>query len=259
MKFQRMKTRLDEVKRMQQLAGLKIENYSSFNEEENSEESQDSQEKKSSDTEKSEPPPSGAVAAAKQVFDLDAIKKQAAEKVKQKKLNEVLDPITWVAIILAVPALLQGLATLIEKATRKFKALSKEDIEKLKAHNIAVAKGEIEGHKKYASSFSKEVDEFAHWLHGMMVKPIEGVLYAISFVPFLGKPLRKEKTRHKVAEAIYLAVALGLGGWGLIHHAVGVTTAIDAAKLADVTVDTTSLANATGLVKNKDFILKLVA
>lgn len=255
-----MKTQLDEVKRLQKLAGLINENLESFTEEdEKPAETKDSEEKASPDAIKSEPPPSGAVDAAKQVFDLGAIKQQAAAKAKEKNLNEVVDPITWVGIILAVPALLQGMATIIEKATRKFKGLPKEDIEKLKAHNLAVAKGEIEGHKKYASAFSKEVDEFAHWLHSMMVKPIEGVLWVISKIPFLGKPLRKEKTRHKVAEAIYLAVALGLGGWGMIHHAVGVTTAIDAAKLADVTVDTAKLASSTGLIKNVDFIVKLVS
>lgn len=240
-----MKQNLTEVARLQSLAGIKKFQLT--------EEDQPEQEK-----EKVSVP--SEVSAAASVFDLKAIKNQAKEKAE--KLDEVADPFTWIGIILAIPALLQGFATLIEKGKRKFSSLSKEDIEKIKAHNIAVAKGEIEGHKKYTSEISKEVDEFAHWLHSMMVKPIEGVLYVLSKIPVIGrwKWLKDDKLRHKFAEGLYLFGAILIGGWGLIHHAVGVTTAIDAAKLADVTVDSAALASTSGLVKNgPEFILKLVA
>lgn len=240
-----MKKYLTEVARFQKLAGIKKFQLT--------EEDQPEQEK-----EKTSVPPE--VSAAASVFDLKAIKNQAKEK--SEKLDEVIDPLTWIGIILAIPALLQGFATLVEKGKRKFSSLPKEDIEKIKAHNVAVAKGEIEGHKKYASEISKEIDQFSHWLHSMMVKPIEGVLYVLSKIPVIGrwKWLKNEKLRHKLSEGLYLLAAIGIGGWGLVHHAIGVTTAIDAAKLADVAVDSSALASTSGLVKNgPEILLKLVA
>jgi hypothetical protein len=238
-----MKQNLTEIKRLQNLAGIKKINLT-----------EEDQPEKGKET--SSVPPE--VSAAASVFDLKAVKDQAKEKAQ--KLDEVLDPLTWLGIIMAIPALLQGLATIMEKAKRKFSNLSKEEIEKIKAHNLAVAKGEIEGHKKYASEVSKEVDQFAHWLHSIMVKPVEGVFWVLSKIPGIGKFLKDEKKRHKMAEAIYLLLAIGVGGYGLLSHAVGLTTAIDIAKLADVTVDSASLASTSGLIKNgPELILKLVA
>jgi len=238
-----MKQNLTEIKRLQNLAGIKKINLN--------EEDQPEKEKETSSV------PS-EVSAAASVFDLKAVKNQAKEKAE--KLDEVLDPFTWLGIVMAIPALLQGFATIIEKAKRKFSNLPEEEIEKIKAHNVAVAKGEIEGHKKYTSEVSKEVDQFAHWLHSMMVKPFEGLFWVLSKIPVIGKFLKDEKKRHKYAEAIYLLGALIVGGIGLASHAVGITSTIDAAKLADVTVDSAALASTSGLVKNgPEVILKLVA
>lgn len=233
-----MKQNLTEVARFQQLAGIK--NYQIIKEEE------------------SEVSVPDEVSKAANVFDLKAIKAQAKEK--SEKLDESI--LAGIGIILAIPALLQGFATLIEKGKRLYSGISKEEIEKIKAHNIAVAKGKIKGHKKYTSETSKEIDEFAHKLHSIFVKPIEGVLWVLSKIPGIGriKYIKDEEKRHKLAEAFYLLAAMAIGGWGLVSHAVGVTTAIDAIKLGDVAIDASALATTSELVKDgPEFLLKLVA
>lgn len=258
---------LQEIHRFQKIAGInkrsllfeESEEFKKYNQLAGNTKSTDKEE-----TSKQDIP--DEVSKAASVFDLKAIKKQAKEKAET--LDEVLDPLSWVGIVLAIPALLQGLATLIEKANRQFKKLPKEEIEKLKAHNVAVAKGEIEGHKKYTSEVSKEIDEYAHWLHKMMVAPIEGVFWIISKIPFIGKKFKDQKIRHKWAEGIYLLTALFIGAYGLLSHAIGVTTAIDSGKLADVVVDADALVDLSAASPTvtkfskksaRDMFLKLVA
>ena len=107
-----MKEHLTEVARLQKLAGIK------------------------KITEQDEPEKTSVspdISSAASVFDLKAIKNQAKEK--SEKLDEALGTLAIIGMILAIPAFLQGFATLIEKAKRKFSGLSKEDIEKIKAHN----------------------------------------------------------------------------------------------------------------------------
>ncbi len=254
-----MKARLDEIKRFQKLAGIAskkslLVKESIFNEEENNKDKEESGEEKK----KVSVPPS--VSAAASVFDLDAIKKQAKEK--GEKLDEALTVLTAIGIILAIPALLQGLATMIEKGKRAFSKIPKEEVEKIKAHNLAVAKGEITGHKKYTSEVSKELDEFAHFLHDMMIKPIEGVLWTLSKVPGIGriKFLKDEKLRHKLAEGIYLLVAIGIGGVGVASHAASITGVIDMVKLGDAAIDANAFATTSGLLKKgPDLLLKMVS
>jgi hypothetical protein len=195
------------------------------------------------------------------VFDLEAIKKQIEDKVEQNpNLEEALGILGGIGLVLAIPALLQGLATLIEKGNRYFtKKFTPEQIAQIKAYNKQAIK--TGGHKQYTSGISKEIDDFAHWLHDMCIKPIEGVLYVISKIPVVNRIswIKDESKRHKLAEAIYLVIALALGGIGLAQHAVSVTGVIDAVKLGDVAIDSNVLASRTGLLKNlPDLISKLV-
>jgi hypothetical protein len=195
------------------------------------------------------------------VFDLEAIKKQIEDKVEQNpNLEEALGILGGIGLVLAIPALLQGLATLIEKGNRYFtKKFTPEQIAQIKAYNKQAVK--TGGHKQYTSGISKEIDDFAHWLHDMCIKPIEGVLYVISKIPVVNRIswIKDESKRHKLAEAIYLVIALALGGIGLAQHAVSITGVIDAVKLGDVAIDSNVLASRTGLLKNlPDLISKLV-
>lgn len=220
---------INEAKRFQQLAGILVEEEINENE----------------------------------VFDVEAIKKQLEDKIEQNpNLEEVLGLLGGIGLLLAVPAMLQGIATLIEKGNRYFtKKFTPEQIAQIKAHNKNVAKTG-QGHKQYTSALSKEIDEYAHWLHDMCLKPIEGVLYILSKIPIINRIswIKDENKRHKLAEAIYLVIALALGGFGLAHHAASVTGVIDAIKLGDVAIDSNVLASRTGLIKNlPSMVSKLVA
>lgn len=220
---------INEVKRFQQLAGIISE--SQLNEDE--------------------------------IFDIEAIKKQIEDKVEQDpNLKEVVGTLASIGLVLAIPAILQGISTLIEKGNRQFTSkFTPEQIAQIKAHNKEVAKTG-QGHKQYTSAISKEIDEYAHWLHDMCLKPIEGVLYVISKIPGIGSWswLKDESKRHKLAEAIYLVIALAIGGAGIASHAASITGVIDAIKLGDAAIDSSILANRTGLLKNlPSLISKLVA
>jgi hypothetical protein len=188
-----------------------------------------------------------------EVFDLEAIKKQIEDKVEQDpNLKEVLGTLAGIGLALAVPAMLQGIATLIEKGNRELTSkFTPEQIAQIKASNKEVVKTG-QGHKQYTSAISKEIDEYAHWLHDMCLKPIEGVLYIMSKIPIINRLpwIKDPNKRHKLAEAIYLVIALGIGGMGIASHAASITGVIDAVKLGDVAIDSSILANKTGLLKN---------
>jgi hypothetical protein len=197
-----------------------------------------------------------------EIFDIEAIKKQIEDKVEQDpNLKEVVGTLASIGLVLAIPAILQGISTLIEKGNRQFTSkFTPEQIAQIKAHNKEVAKTG-QGHKQYTSAVSKEIDEYAHWLHDMCLKPIEGVLYVISKIPGIGSWswLKDESKRHKLAEAIYLVIALAIGGAGIASHAASITGVIDAVKLGDAAIDSSILANRTGLLKNlPSLISKLV-
>jgi hypothetical protein len=188
-----------------------------------------------------------------EVFDIEAIKKQIEDKVEQDpNLEEALGLLGGIGLLLAIPAMLQGVATLIEKGNRQFTSkFTPEQIAQIKAHNKEVARTG-QGHKQYTSAFSKEIDEYAHWLHDMCLKPIEGVLWIMSKIPGINRIswIKDDNKRHKLAEAIYLVIAIAIGGMGVASHAASVTGVIDAVKLGDAAIDSSVLANRTGLLKN---------
>jgi len=198
-----------------------------------------------------------------EVFDIEAIKKQLKDKVEQESnLDEALGLLGGIGLVLAIPALLQGLSTLIEKGNRQFTSkFTPEQIAQIKAHNKEVAKTG-KGHKEYTSDISKELDEYAHWLHDMCLKPIEGVLWVATKIPIVNRIswIKDDNKRHKLAEAIYLVIAIAIGGYGVASHAASVTGIIDAVKLGDAAIDTTVLANRTGLLKNlPSMVSKLIS
>jgi hypothetical protein len=221
---------INEVKRLQQLAGISTEDQQFIVNEE--------------------------------LFDVEAIKKQIEDKLTgEQNLDEVFGALTTIGLALAVPAVIQGIATLIEQGTRYLSSnYTKEEIAKLKSYNKQAIK--TGGKKLYTSETAKKIDHFAHWLHEKCLGPLNWLINDIlAKIPIINKlPWIKDKNkRHKLAEAIYLFIAIGVGGIGFATHAASIIGVIDAVKVGDAAIDSSVLATKVGLLRNlPNFVATLV-
>ena len=171
------------------------------------------------------------------LFDPVGIAKDAKEIDSQSEVNESsLDASTIVLLVLSAPHILQGISTITEKINRAFTSkFSKEEIQQIKMHNQQVARTK-KGHKEYTSSVAGKMDHFAHWAHDKFVKPIELALWVMSYFDKF-KVLRDKTFRAKAAEVIYIAIMIFVAGSGIVQHFGHATSAVDAAKLTDITLD----------------------
>lgn len=188
------------------------------------------------------------------------------ESEDEEEINEVVITtaliITFIATILAIPSVLQLLSTITENVNRAFtRKYTDEEIAKIKSYNKEnFGKEDEKGHslEKHTSKIAKFLDNLAHKLHGWFVIPIRLILLGASKIPFLGRWswLKDESKRKKLADYLYIIVALSLGGYGLATHAISVTGAVDAIKVVDTVGDSLIKLNKVQLLKKIPGIMK---
>ena len=170
--------------------------------------------------------------------------------------------ITVIAGILAIPSLLKLLSTVTENINRAFTSeFNDEEIEEIKSYNKTnFGKEDEHGHslEKHTSKIAKFLDNQAHKLHKWFVYPLQKMLDGAAKIPLLGRWswLKDEAKRKKLAEYLYIIVALALGGYGLATHAISVTGAVDAVKVVDTIGDSLVKMNKAQLIKEIPGIMK---
>ena len=253
-KIQEMKSNINEIIRMQQLAGILNEGEYRKKLEETVLEGED----KNLVTD-----PRILALAAK-------ITKQSVDKVEDKvdaaltgkeenkeKVNEALA----ITLALALPMILEAGGSIAGWVNKKF-GLSKEELEEYKKWEIEynnlkkkiesytnlkltdpktkryvdnkkveLAKMKEIGSKKFGGKISKFLKEAGHSLHHLYTSPIRALLWTISLFAPEGSDLKDPKIREKIANIIYavgMMVFAGYGVYSSVKHLIGVTEAATA-------------------------------
>lgn len=254
-KVQEMKSNINEVKRMQLLAGILNEEYRKKLEETVLE---------GEDKNLVTDPRILALAAkiTKQSVDKVEDKVDAVLTGKEEENKEEIKEALAITLTLALPMILEAGGSLAGWINKKF-GLSKEELveykkwqagynqlkktiesysdsvkltdPKIKRYvdnkKVELAKMKEEGDKKFGGKISNFLKEAGHGLHSLYTSPIRALLWTISLFTPKGSDLKNPKIREKIANIIYAAGMIGFAGFGIyesVKSLIGVSEAATA-------------------------------